>query len=142
VALYSGNPEEPLPDKALGKYIDIYASDPDAIVWPVHVEMSYTEDEVAAAGIDESTLSLYYWDASANEFHRCSDTGVDTAANIIWANVAEDEASGLAGTPFAPGGAAAPAGLSIGVIVGIVIGVCAAAGLIAYFVITRRRAAG
>jgi parallel beta-helix repeat protein len=133
VALYSGNPGEPLPDKALGKYIDIYASDPDAIKWPVYVEISYTEDEVAAAGIDESTLGLYYWDGSANEFQRCSDTGVDTDSNIIWANVAADEAGGLAGTPFAPGGAA-PGGLSIGVIVGIIVGAIVGAVLIFFAV--------
>jgi parallel beta-helix repeat protein len=35
-----------------------------------------------------------------------------------------------------------PGGLSVGAIVGIVIGVCAVAGLIAYFLIRRRRAAG
>ena len=35
-----------------------------------------------------------------------------------------------------------PGGLSIGVIVGIVIGACAVAGLVAYFLIRRRRAAG
>jgi parallel beta-helix repeat protein len=96
-------PQEAFPDTALGIYIDILVSNPDAVNWPIYVEVSYTDDEVTAAGIDESTLGLYYYQ-SVDTFHRCSDTGVDTANNIIWANVTQEEAGYLVGTPFGAGG--------------------------------------
>ena len=106
VTLYATNPEPsvPFPDTALGKFVDIQVSDPDAIVWPAGVEVTYTAAEVAAAGVEEDTLALYYWDYGTNSFQKCSDTGVDTASKTIWANVTEEEASRLVGTPFAPGG--------------------------------------
>ena len=94
----------PFPDAALGKFIDISVSDADAIKWPVHVEMAYTAEEVGAAGIDENTLGLYYWDYDNGMFQRCSDAGVNTVNKVIWANVTEDEASRLVGTPFTAGG--------------------------------------
>jgi len=84
---------------ALGRFIDIQVSNPDNIIWPVYVQIGYTDEEVAVVGIDEATLGFYYW----GSWHRCSDTGVDTEANIIWANVNEEETN-LAGTPFAAGG--------------------------------------
>ena len=89
-------PGEPFPDEALGKWIDIHVSNPDAVEWPIYVELSYTDAEVAAAGIDESTLGLYYYKVE-DTFHRCSDTGVNMAENFIWAYVNETEATGLAG---------------------------------------------
>jgi parallel beta-helix repeat protein len=107
VLLYAQNPEPevPFPDAALGKFIDISVSDANAVIWPVRVEMAYSSEEVSAAGIDENTLGLYYWDYDNGVFQRCSDTGVDTVNKVIWANVTEDEASRLVGTPFTAGGA-------------------------------------
>ena len=104
VAKYASQPfpEEPFPGTALGKYIDILATDPDNVTWPVYVELSYTDAEVAAAGVDESTLGLYYYEPE-NTFHRCSDTGVNAEANYIWANVTETEAGALAGKEFGAG---------------------------------------
>jgi hypothetical protein len=104
VAKYASQPfpEEPFPGTALGKYIDILATDPDKVTWPVYVELSYTDAEVAAAGVDESALGLYYY-KPGNTFHRCSNTGVNTEANYIWANVTETEAGALAGKEFGAG---------------------------------------
>jgi hypothetical protein len=109
VARYESQPfpDEEFPDEALGKYIDIHVSNPENVIWPIHVEVSYTDAEVAAAGIDESTLGLYYY-KSVNTFHRCSDTGVNTAANFIWANVSAEEAGYLIDTAFGAGGSPAP----------------------------------
>jgi parallel beta-helix repeat protein/VCBS repeat-containing protein len=105
VTLYAQNPEPtvPFPDTALGKFVDIQVSRPDAIVWPARVEVTYTAAEVTAAGVDEDTLALYYWDYEDGSFQKCSDTGVDTASKTIWAKVTENEGH-LVGTPFAPGG--------------------------------------
>jgi parallel beta-helix repeat protein len=96
-------PGEPFPDKALGKYIDIHVSNPGAVEWPIHVEVGYTAAEVKAAGIDESTLGLYYYKA-LDTFHRCSDTGVAMGSKFVWADVTEEEAGYLVGTAFGPGG--------------------------------------
>ncbi|MCX5999225.1 MAG: Ig-like domain-containing protein [Chloroflexi bacterium] len=96
-------PAEDFPDTALGKYVDVFVSDPEAVDWPIHVEVSYTDAELAAAGVDENTLGLYYYQM-VDPFFRCSDTGVDTQNNVIWANVSEDEGNNLLGTPFGAGG--------------------------------------
>ena len=67
-----------------------------------------------------------------------NDVSFNTQCSIIiWADVAADEAGGLAGTPFAPGGAApepAPGGLSGGAIAGIIVGAIAGAVLIFFAV--------
>jgi len=112
VTLYTENPEPtvPFPDTALGKFVDIQVSDPDAIVWPARVEVTYTAAEVAAAGVEEDTLALYYWNYGTNSFQKCSATDVDTASKTIWADVTEEEASRLVGTPFAAGGGTLTAG--------------------------------
>jgi len=88
----------------MGKFIEIYLSNPDAVEeWTIFVDFHYTDSEVYAAGINEHSLGLYYY-VSPDTFHRCSDTGVDTTNNIIWANVTEEEAGYLVGTPFGGGG--------------------------------------
>ena len=97
-------PEVPLPASMLPRYIDIEVSNLDAIVWPIHVEQTYTDAE--AAGLVESSLGMYYFKDVDSAWHRCSDTGVDTVANYIWANMTRDE---LSGSPVAVGGTAAPA---------------------------------
>ena len=92
VLRYEGNPhpEDPLPEGFVPKFVDISVSDPDAVVWPIYVEMTYTDEEVE--GLDESSLGIYYWKDGA--WHRCSDTGVDTERNVIWAYMTAEEASG------------------------------------------------
>ena len=63
VAAYQSQPFpcEEFPDEALGKYIDIYISDPESVDWPIYVKVSYADAELLAAGIDESSLGLYYY---------------------------------------------------------------------------------
>jgi hypothetical protein len=104
VKKYYGNPhpEVALPAEMLPRYIDIEVSNLDAIIWPIHVEQTYTDAEVA--GLVESSLGMYCFKAGA--WHRCSDTGVNTVANYIWANMTRDE---LSGSPVAVGGTATPA---------------------------------
>jgi parallel beta-helix repeat protein len=146
VAKYESQPfpDEEFPDEALGKYIDIHVSNPGNVTWPIHVEVSYTDAEADAAGIDESTLGLYYYE-SVDTFHRCSDTGVDTAANFIWANVSQEEAGYLIGTAFGAGGSppappSPPPGVPTVNQYGIVAMISLFAGLLVWTV-RRRRAA-
>jgi hypothetical protein len=104
VQKYADNPhpEVALPASMLPIYIDISVDNPDAIDWPMYVEQTYTDAEVA--GLDESSLGIYCFTAGA--WNRCPDTGVNTAANYVWANIAKGE---LTGSPVAFGGAVAPA---------------------------------
>ncbi len=86
------HPEATSPMDSLDKYCDVSVSNPDAISWPIRVEVSYTEDEIAAKGFIEESLKLYYFKDGA--WHRCSNTGVDTAKKIVWAEMTREEASG------------------------------------------------
>ena len=101
---YASNPHPtvPLPATMIPRYIDIEVVNPDAVRWPMYVKQTYTDAEVA--GLNEASLGMYYFKAAA--WHRCSNTGVNTAANYIWANMTKDE---LSGSPVAIGGTAAPA---------------------------------
>ncbi|MEW6069929.1 MAG: PKD domain-containing protein, partial [Candidatus Thermoplasmatota archaeon] len=54
----------------------------------VNITIRYTEDDVA--GLNESTLIMYYWDAIEGKWKSCNEigsTGVDVENNIVWANV-------------------------------------------------------
>ena len=92
VIKYESNPhpDDPMPATGIPKYADIYVSDPDAVDWPIYVEMTYTDVEIE--GIDEASLGIYYW--FNGTWKRCSDTGVDTENNVVWAYMTAEEASG------------------------------------------------
>ncbi len=111
VAAYESQPfpDEEFPDETLGKYIDIYVSNPEVVIWPIRVELSYTDAEASAAGVDESSLGLYYYQEGTG-FHRCSSTGANPSQNFIWANLTQAEAGCLAGSPFGTGGQPRPVG--------------------------------
>ena len=91
------HPDDPLPANALPHYADVEISNPEAVTWPIYVEMHYSDDELG--DIDESSLGIYYWKDGA--WHRCSHTGVDTERNIVWAYMTMEEASG---SPILVGG--------------------------------------
>ena len=101
---YASNPHPgvALPATMIPRFIDIHVDNYDAVAWPMRVEQTYTDAEVA--GLDESSLVMYYFKAAA--WHECSDTGVNTATNTIWANMTRSE---LSGSPVAFGEAVAPA---------------------------------
>ncbi len=101
----NSHPEIELPANILpDHFIDVMVDIPSAIVWPVYVEQSYTDAD--AAGIVESSLRMYYY--SAGSWNQCSDTGVNTANNTVWARMTESE---FTGSPLIIGGTAVtPAG--------------------------------
>jgi len=86
------HPEVESPADSLDKHCDVSVSNPDAISWPIRVEVSYTDDEIAAKSLIEESLKLYYFKDGA--WHECSDTGVKTAENIVWAEMTKEETSG------------------------------------------------
>jgi len=81
VEQYSGNPhpEASAPANMLPRYNDITVSDLNAIVWPMHVEQTYTDADIV--GLNESSLRMYYF--KDGDWHQCSDTGVNTGANFV-----------------------------------------------------------
>ncbi len=109
VTRYSGNPhpEAPLPANMVPKYNDIIISNTNAVIWPMHVEIAYTDSDIA--GIVESSLRMYYFQGST--WHVCSDTGVNTSGKYVWANLTEAEA---AGSPIIIGGNQVGAPTTIG----------------------------
>jgi len=56
------------------------------LVWAV-IKMYYTDDEVSAAGIDEGSLKMYYWNQSNGKWEQIENSGVNTAENHVWVNV-------------------------------------------------------
>ncbi len=104
---YAANPhpEIELPANILpGHFIDVMVDNPSAITWPAYVEQTYTDADADAAGIVESSLRMYYY--SAGSWNQCSDTGVNTANNTVWARMTESEFTGspliIRGTAVTP----------------------------------------
>jgi basic membrane protein A len=86
VIKYENNPGGPPPNgfTVLGKYIDVCTDIPPGnIVWPVEIRIYYTDDEVAASGIFENTLRIFYWDGSA--WVQEENSGVNVENNYVWA---------------------------------------------------------
>jgi len=83
-------PDAPKPKNMLSKYIDIFVDDPDSVAWPIYIEVHYTNTQIS--GLDESTFALYYYANGA--WNLCSNTGVDTANNFVWAYLTRVEAAG------------------------------------------------
>jgi len=106
VASYTSNPGGALPLTALGKYIDVHL-DSSVGVTEIVIKVYYTDDEVAAAGLDENTLMLFWWNGAS--WVACSDQGRDTVNNYIRASIRSDTTpslNDLVGTPFGAGGKA------------------------------------
>jgi PKD repeat protein len=89
---YEENPHKDaaLPPDCPGVFVDISVSNPDAISWPMKVELHYTDAE--AAGKDETKFGIFWWDGAA--WVRVRNTWVDPATNTVYALLDRDEAGG------------------------------------------------
>jgi hypothetical protein len=107
VVKYAGNPGgTPSGFTALGKYIDVYVPDTSGVT-SLEIRAYYTDDE--AEGFIEESLLLYWSNSTA--WVPCSNSGVNTASNYIWAivtNSTTPSLDDLEGTPFGGGGSAVP----------------------------------
>jgi hypothetical protein len=68
------------------------------------MRLYYTHAEVTAAGVTEEALRLFWWDGS--DWVECSNSGVNTVLNYIWAiitNLTTPSLAQLNGTPFGGG---------------------------------------
>jgi uncharacterized membrane protein len=88
IAKYENNPAGALPTgfTVLGKYIDVWTDIPEnEIVWPIELRIYYTDAEVAAAGIPEGSLRIFWWNGS--EWVPEENSGVNAENNYVWAKV-------------------------------------------------------
>ena len=105
---YDDNPGGSAPTgfSTLDKYIDVYVLDTTEVT-EIEIRLYYTDDELAAANIDEESLRLFWWNDTA--WVQCSDSEVNTASNYMWAKIRTATTPSLAdlqGTEF--GGYAHP----------------------------------
>jgi len=89
VARYDENPGGPLPTDfiALDKYIDIYVPDTTEVT-EIEIRLYYTDAELATAdtaGVNETSLRLSWLDGYV--WNECSDSGVNTDSDYIWAKI-------------------------------------------------------
>jgi hypothetical protein len=120
IAKYATNPHPPTSTLASGGYgvpasLDLFALDTfselnifrDVSVehtkpgTEIEIRLYYTDGEVVAAEIDEESLRLFWWNEPA--WVQCSNSGVNTASNYIWAIITEETTPSLAdlrGTEF------------------------------------------
>jgi len=126
VARYPANPGglAPTDFSALGKYIDVYVPDTGAVT-EIELRLYYTDAEVEAAGVDEESLRLFWWNDM--DWVQCSlppgDSGVNMTditigshdySGYMWAILTEDTTPSLGdlqgdefggyGHPTIPGG--------------------------------------
>lgn len=103
---YYNNPTSAVPEGiGLERYVDIDASEElSGNVSSIYLTMTYTDEEVIARNINESTLSLYYhndtlgaWQKVDASFPWVYGSGVDTANNTVWANVSRFETYTISG---------------------------------------------
>ena len=90
---YPDNPggDAPTGFTTLGKYIDVYVPDTGAVT-EIQIKLYYTDDEVESAY--ESYLRLRWW--TGTEWKQCSEGGVNTASNYMWAKIRNNTTPSLA----------------------------------------------
>ncbi len=91
--------EEPGGTEFTGYAVDIYVNDTDAVNWPIYVEIKYDEDSLPT-GVSEGSLAIYYYNETTHSWKRCSDTGVDTENDIVWAYITREEYEAGIGNVF------------------------------------------
>lgn len=84
---YKSNPGDMPAKRTLSKYIQVDSSivDPEITWSEVELRVEYTDAEVSAAGIDESSLKMYTWDGT--NWTVVSNSGVNTTDNYVWAKL-------------------------------------------------------
>lgn len=90
---------------SLGKYVNIGASQElrDAVSW-IMLRIYYTDEELNASGLDESTLAMYWYNTTALNWDKLTKnlpwvygTGADADQNYVWANVSRFEYYAIGG---------------------------------------------
>jgi hypothetical protein len=93
------NPTNASLSHKLDKYIIVEGNKLTNISYSI-IRVYYTDEEITNAGLDESTLKLYYWNTSNANWYYCGQiesgelgwpyclsSGVNVSANYVWSNV-------------------------------------------------------
>jgi len=72
--------------KLLGNYVQITVSN-ETVAVNATIRIHYTDAQVAEAGLDESTLTIHYWNATLGEWVAVEPSYVNTEENYVWANI-------------------------------------------------------
>jgi hypothetical protein len=79
---FEANPYAESGRRDLGKYIEVNSDIlRSAIVWPATLRVYYTDEELAAAGIDETQLKMHEWTGEAWE--EVGFGGINTSENCV-----------------------------------------------------------
>lgn len=67
--------------------------DPSEIVFPIEIRIYFTNEEIISAYVDQSTLRMFYWNETSQEWILEPDSGVVTPSEVpgydgyVWANI-------------------------------------------------------
>ena len=100
VVEFTNNPETTsFGSSALNKYISILADNSiKQNINVITIYIYYTDSEISLNNIDESTLRIYFFNTTLNQWIQESVGGVDQVNNFIWANVTHLSTFGIGGT--------------------------------------------
>jgi hypothetical protein len=83
--------------RLLNNYIQITSDAEDASI-NVTMRIYYTHDQLSAAGLDENSLKIYYWN-STNSNWEAADTHVNTSEHYAWTTISHLSTWALLGQP-------------------------------------------
>jgi parallel beta-helix repeat protein len=83
----------------LGNWVEFNATDTANMDWAI-IKLYYTDAEVTAAGLDEGSLVIEYYNATSAAWETFSAPrgGVDTVNNYVWANTTHFSGFGVFGS--------------------------------------------
>ena len=91
----------------LGVWVDASLSpEPADLSWWM-LKIYYTDEDLAASGIDEDSLEIQFYNATDDTWYREANQGVNKDENYVWANLTHFSIFGIygnAGTPSIGGG--------------------------------------
>lgn len=71
----------------INKFTEITVSNSSAIIFPIEIRIFYTDEELASAGIDESSLRIHFFNKTNNTWQIEPNSSVDTVNNFVFALV-------------------------------------------------------
>lgn len=86
--------------KFLGGYVEIICDQGDITVLAT-IRFYYTDDQLKEAGIDESSLKVYYWNTTSSQWEEYPST-VNAVENYVEINVTHFSIWALMGQPLTP----------------------------------------
>ncbi|MBL7051761.1 MAG: hypothetical protein ISS01_01590 [Nanoarchaeota archaeon] len=87
------------------KAVDVdILDDEDYTLSSANLTISYTEDEIAVDNLDESTLSVYYYNETSSEWEALEGTTIDTDANTVSVEVEHFSLYGIFGSQASSSG--------------------------------------